>query len=70
MQVPVLAPTRPVSWNKSKNSLIMDVEDGVTTRGGQKVVAIRDPHNVSYYTPIASFKKYFTGGTVIPRNYK
>ena len=46
------------------------VVDGITEKAGQKVVVIRDPHNVSYYTPIASFKKYFTGDTVIPRNYK
>ena len=44
--------------------------DGVTIRGGKKVVAIRDPHNASYYSPIESFKKAFTGETVIPRNYK
>ncbi|MCV2442582.1 two-partner secretion domain-containing protein [Acinetobacter bereziniae] len=46
------------------------VVDGVTIRGGKKVVAIRDPHNASYYSPIESFKKAFTGETVIPRNYK
>lgn len=46
------------------------VVDGIAEKNGQKVVVIRDPHNVSYYTPIASFKKYFTGDTVIPRNYK
>ncbi|MFW1775337.1 hemagglutinin repeat-containing protein, partial [Acinetobacter seifertii] len=46
------------------------VVDGVTTGGGKKVVAIRDPHNASYYSPVESFKKAFTGETVIPRNYK
>lgn len=45
------------------------VVDGITTRGatGQRVVAIRDSAGgKSYFSPIESFTKYFTGEVVIP----
>lgn len=35
-----------------------------------KVVAIRDPHGKSYFSPVETFKKAFTGEAIIPRNFK
>ena len=46
------------------------VVDGITERAGQKVVAIRDPHGKSYFSPLETFKKAFTGEAIIPRNFK
>nr|WP_119690833.1 cysteine peptidase family C39 domain-containing protein [Acinetobacter sp. UGAL515B_02] len=46
------------------------VVDGITERSGQKVVAIRDPHGKSYFSPVETFKKAFTGEAIIPRNFK
>lgn len=46
------------------------VVDGITERAGQKVVAIRDPHGKSYFSPVETFKKAFTGEAIIPRNFK
>lgn len=43
------------------------VVDGVTTRGGVQVVAVRDPHNLQYFSPIGTFARYFTGEVVVPR---
>jgi filamentous hemagglutinin len=42
--------------------------DGVTTRNNIKVVAIRDPQNKKYYSPVSTFEKYFSGETVIPKS--
>ncbi|WP_227541451.1 MULTISPECIES: cysteine peptidase family C39 domain-containing protein [Acinetobacter] len=46
------------------------VVDGITEKNGQKVVAIRDPHGKSYFSPVDTFKKAFTGEAIVPRNYK
>lgn len=43
------------------------VVDGVTTRQGKKVVAIRDSAGgKQYFSPIETFEKWFTGEVVIP----
>ncbi|MFV3415261.1 C39 family peptidase [Pseudomonas nitroreducens] len=44
------------------------VVDGVTTRNGVAVVAIRDPHGAQYFSPVATFEKNFTGEVVVPRS--
>jgi ABC-type bacteriocin/lantibiotic exporter with double-glycine peptidase domain len=46
------------------------VVDGITERAGQEVVAIRDPHGKSYFSPLETFKNAFTGEAIIPRNFK
>lgn len=46
------------------------VVDGITVKNGEKVVAIRDPHGKSYFSPVETFKKAFTGEAIVPRNYK
>lgn len=61
---------RIVDSNDSANFSHFVVVDGITTRNGQKVVAIRDPHGKSYFSPIETFKRAFTGEAVIPRSYK
>ena len=33
------------------------VVDGVTTKAGKSVVAIRDPHGTRYYSPVETFEK-------------
>ncbi|MDH2274502.1 cysteine peptidase family C39 domain-containing protein [Moraxella porci] len=43
------------------------VVDGITTRMGRKVVAIRDPWNKQYFSPIEIFEKSFTGDVVYLR---
>lgn len=43
------------------------VVDGVTTRQGVQVVAIRDPQGIQYFSPVETFKKSFTGEVVLPR---
>ena len=43
------------------------VVDGVTTRNGVAVVAIRDPHGVQYFSPVRTFEKNFSGEVVVPR---
>lgn len=44
------------------------VVDGVTTRGGVTVVAIRDPHGKQYFSPTTTFEKKFSGDVVVPRS--
>nr|WP_258079545.1 VENN motif pre-toxin domain-containing protein [Xanthomonas arboricola] len=44
------------------------VVDGVTTRNGIPVVAIRDPHNKQYFSPIGVFQKFFSGDVIVPRS--
>ncbi|WP_256662999.1 hemagglutinin repeat-containing protein [Pseudomonas sp. 91RF] len=44
------------------------VVDGVTTRNGISVVAIRDPHGSQYFSPETTFQKNFTGEVVAPRS--
>ena len=48
------------------------VVDGVTTRGGQQVVAIRDPsgrpNGGVYYETVSSFQDRFTGGVIRMNN--
>jgi hypothetical protein len=43
------------------------VVDGVTTRNGQRVVAVRDPHGVQYFSPVATFQRQMTGQVVRAR---
>lgn len=40
------------------------VVDGITVRNGVQVVAIRDPNGLQYFSPVASFKKSFTGEVI------
>jgi len=44
------------------------VVDGVTTRNGVPVVAIRDPNGSQYFSPVSSFQNSFTGEVAVPRN--
>lgn len=44
------------------------VVDGVTTRNGIPVVAIRDPHGMQYFSPVTTFERSFTGEVVVPRS--
>ena len=46
------------------------VVDGVTTRNGVQVVAIRDPHGAQYFSPASTFNKSFTGEVVVPKPIK
>ncbi|WP_111190799.1 hemagglutinin repeat-containing protein [Stenotrophomonas maltophilia] len=46
------------------------VVDGVTERAGVKVVAIRDPHGVQYFSPLSTFERNFSGDVVVPREGK
>ena len=43
------------------------VIDGVTTRSGIPVVAIRDPHGAQYFSPVSTFKQHFSGHVVVPK---
>lgn len=61
---------RIVDSNNPSNFSHFVVVDGVTVRNGQKVVAIRDPHGKSYFNPVETFQKAFTGEAVIPRSFK
>ncbi|HDV4112650.1 TPA: DUF637 domain-containing protein, partial [Pseudomonas aeruginosa] len=44
------------------------VVDGVTTRNGISVVAIRDPHGKQYFSPVSTFERNFSGEVVVPRS--
>lgn len=44
------------------------VVDGVTTRNGVQVVAIRDPQGAQYFSPVSTFNKSFTGEVVVPKS--
>ncbi|WAH59582.1 filamentous hemagglutinin N-terminal domain-containing protein [Pseudomonas silvicola] len=44
------------------------VVDGITTRNGISVVAIRDPHGKQYFSPITTFERNFSGEVVVPRS--
>jgi hypothetical protein len=44
------------------------VVDGVTTRNGISVVAIRDPHGAQYFSPVSTFQRNFSGEVVVPRS--
>ena len=44
------------------------VVDGVTTRNGISVVAIRDPHGSQYFSPVSTFQKNFSGEVIFPRS--
>ncbi|MEO4013371.1 cysteine peptidase family C39 domain-containing protein [Pseudomonas sp. P2663] len=44
------------------------VVDGVTTRNGISVVAIRDPHGTQYFSPVTTFERNFSGDVVVPRS--
>jgi filamentous hemagglutinin len=46
------------------------VVDGVTTRNGVRVVAIRDPHGTQYFSPVNTFQKNFTGDVILPKPKK
>ncbi len=45
------------------------VVDGVTTRNGMRVVAIRDPAGagVQYFSPASTFGQHFTGEVIVPQ---
>ena len=43
------------------------VVDGVTELAGVKVVAIRDPHGVQYFSALSTFERNFSGDVVVPR---
>jgi filamentous hemagglutinin family protein len=43
------------------------VVDGVTTRNGVQVVAIRDPQGAQYFSPVTTFNKSFTGEVIVPK---
>jgi hypothetical protein len=43
------------------------VVDGVTTRNGIPVVAIRDPNGLQYFSPVSTFIKNFTGEVIVPK---
>ena len=49
---------------KNKDFSHFIVVDGITTRGGVKVVAIRDPHGKQYFSPATTFEKSFTGDVI------
>jgi len=44
------------------------VVDGVTTKNGIPVVAIRDPHGTQYFSPVTTFERNFSGEVVVPRS--
>ncbi|OPB11531.1 two-partner secretion domain-containing protein [Pseudomonas synxantha] len=44
------------------------VVDGITTRNGISVVAIRDPHGKQYFSPATTFEKNFSGYVVVPKD--
>jgi hypothetical protein len=44
------------------------VVDGVITRNGISVVAIRDPHGKQYFSPVSAFERNFSGEVVVPRS--
>ena len=44
------------------------VVDGVATRNGISVVAIRDPHGTQYFSPVSTFERNFSGEVVVPRS--
>lgn len=43
------------------------VVDGVTTRGGVQVVAVRDPNGVQYFSPVSTFSSSFKGQVIVPK---
>jgi hypothetical protein len=45
------------------------VVDGVTTRNGISVVAIRDPWGKQYFSPVSTFEKQFSGTVVVPKDW-
>lgn len=46
------------------------VVDGVTTRNGISVVAIRDPWGKQYFSPVSTFEKNFTRDVVVPKGWQ
>ncbi|WPN98504.1 DUF637 domain-containing protein [Pseudomonas sp. MUP55] len=44
------------------------VVDGITTRNGVSVVAVRDPHGKQYFSPATTFEKNFSGYVVVPKD--
>ena len=46
------------------------VVDGVTTRNGVRVVAIRDPQGKQYFSPAGTFQTNFTGDVILPKPKK
>ncbi|WP_420852908.1 hemagglutinin repeat-containing protein [Siccibacter turicensis] len=46
------------------------VVDGVTTRNGIAVVAIRDPWGKQYFSPAGTFEKNFTGEVIVPKGWQ
>ena len=62
---PVIAVVRNTSATRPKEVLHAIVIDGVTTRLGQEVLAIRDPWGLQYFELTSTFQKRFTGQAVI-----
>ena len=52
---------------ESNNFSHFVVVDGVTNRMGRRVVAIRDPHGVQYFSPIETFSNNFTGDVILTK---
>ena len=60
-----------IAWiaNKATGFSHWVVVDGVTSRSGIEVVAVRDPWGKQYFSPTSTFGKYFTGSVVVPWPY-
>lgn len=59
---------RIVDYTKGTDFSHFVVVDGVTTRNGISVVAIRDPHGTQYFSPVSTFQRNFSGEVVVPRS--
>lgn len=46
------------------------VADGVTSRNGIPVVAIRDPWGKQYFSLVTTFEKNFTGEVIVPKGWQ
>lgn len=46
------------------------VVDGVTSRNGIPVVAIRDPWGKQYFSPVTTFERNFTGEVIVPKGWQ
>ncbi|NHZ93966.1 hypothetical protein F2P45_33975 [Massilia sp. CCM 8733] len=66
--VPVIVRITDVDGGTSFSHFV--VVDGVTTRNGTRVVAIRDPNNRAYFSPVETFSRNFTGEVVLPKPRK
>jgi filamentous hemagglutinin len=62
---PVVALVRNTSATRPGEALHWVVVDGVTTRLGQEVLAIRDPWGLQYFELTGTFQARFTGQAVV-----